>query len=86
MCVCVLASVCPCLRGSKAEGCSDGVRPLTVLQHQPPVLGQGKVVTCGQVTQSKRLAPANVAPTPAVKVTAINKMKHTSKQGENAAL
>lgn len=63
------ACMCPNLRGSEAEGGSDCVRPLPVLQHQPPVLGQGQVVTGGEVPESEGLTPADVAPTPAVKVT-----------------
>lgn len=70
---CALVSVCACacpnLRGSEAEGGGDGVGPLPVLQHQPPILRQGQVVTGGQVPQSEGLAPADVAPAPAVKVT-----------------
>lgn len=62
-------SACPCLRSSEAEGGGDGVGPLLVLQHQPLVLSQGKVVTGGQVPQSEGLTPADVAPTPTVKVT-----------------
>lgn len=72
MCLCAYESVCPCLRRSETEGCCHGVRPLAILQHQPPVLGQSEVVTCGQVPQSKRLTPANVAAAPAVKVKPIN--------------
>ncbi|KAG7238576.1 hypothetical protein INR49_030849, partial [Caranx melampygus] len=52
---------------SEAEGSGYGVGLVSILQHQPPVLGQCQVVTSGQVAQSERLAPADVAPTPAVK-------------------
>lgn len=67
--VCALLSLCSCLRDSEAEGSGHGVGPLSILQHQPPVLSQRQVVTSGQVAQSERLAPTNVAPAPAVKVT-----------------
>lgn len=69
------ALVCTNLRGSEAEGGGDSVGPLPVLQHQPPVLGQGQVVTGGQVPQSERLTPADVAPTPAVKEGRTNRIK-----------
>ena len=66
-------SVCPNLGGSEAEGGGDGVGALPVLQHQPPVLGEGQVVTGGQVPQSEGLSPADVAPAPAVKVTDVHR-------------
>lgn len=71
LCPCISVSVCVSanLRGSETEGCGDGVRPLSVLQHQPLVLSQGQVVTGGQVPQSEGLTPSDVAPAPAVKVT-----------------
>jgi len=59
----------PNLRGSETVGGGDGVGPLPVLQHQPPIVRQGQVVTGGQVPQSEGLAPADVAPAPAAKVT-----------------
>lgn len=70
-----LVPLCPCaclrpdLRGSEAEGGSDCVGPLSILQYQPPVLGQSQVVTGGQVPKSEGLTPANVAAAPAVEVT-----------------
>lgn len=59
----------PCTRahlgGSEAESGGDGVRPLPVLEHQPRVLCQRQVVAGGQVPQSERLTPSDVAPAPA---------------------
>lgn len=56
----------PDLGSSEAKGRGYGVGPLPILQHQPPVVAEGQVVTGGQVAQSEGLAPADVAPAPAV--------------------
>lgn len=66
-----MRGTCPYLGGSEAEGGGVCVRPLSVLEHQPSVLRQGQVVTRGQVSESERLAPADVAPAPTEKVATI---------------
>lgn len=59
------------LGGSEAEGGGVCVRPFSVLEHQPSVLRQRQVVTRGQVSESERLPPADVAPAPTDKVATI---------------
>lgn len=61
----------PHLGDSKAEGGGVCVGPFPVLQHQASVFRQRQVVTRGQVPESERLTPADVAPAPAVKVATI---------------
>lgn len=61
----------PHLGDSKAEGGGVCVGPFPVLQHQASVFRQRQVVTRGQVPESERLTPADVAPAPAIKVATI---------------
>lgn len=72
-----MRGTCAYLGGSEAEGGGVCVRPFSILKHQPSVLRQRQVVTCGQVSESERLTPADVAPAPTDKVTTVITKENT---------